>query len=397
MFKMKHILKILWNQKRNYSWIFIEQVLVTVILMLSAVSVLETYKKYKTPGMLDVEDTFIVACTPGRDTDPKEWSNALKSMNTVLENLKRLPYVKAITVGFNLAPYQRDDESYVYQTGIMDSIRIDDKRFLAIYKFSDEFGASVLNVKMEEGAWYDENRALPDGSLPCVITRQFADKAGWTTAVGKKIPFGPNFFTVTGVATGLKQEPFKPSPVAIVLPSFVRKGATFENIVKIRSGMESEFTDAFFKEFRRLISAENIESYLSYMPSLKRMWVSQSILPVVLQGIPTLFLFFFAFIGTFGLYWMISQKRMKEFALRIALGSTKQRLMNIVIGESLLITGVAVLPALTLSFFIYEYTAVHAVAVGTTVLIMLLFAIVSACYPAWTVSRVNPAEALQYE
>jgi ABC-type antimicrobial peptide transport system permease subunit len=71
--------------------------------------------------------------------------------------------------------------------------------------------------------------------------------------------------------------------------------------------------------------------------------------------------------------------------------------MNIVIGESLLITCVAILPALLLSFFIYDYTAVHVVAVGSTVLVMLLFAVVSAWYPAWTVSRVNPAEALQYE
>jgi hypothetical protein len=278
----------------------------------------------------------------------------------------------------------------------MDSVRIDDKRFLAVYKISDEFGASILNVEMEEGVWF-ENRVLPDGTLPVVITRQFADKAGWTTAVGKKIPFGPKFFTVTGVATGLKQEPFVPSPVAIVLPSFSSHGMPFENLVKIDPGMEREFTEAFFREFRRLIPYENVEPLLSYMPSLKRMWVSQSILPVVLQGIPTLFLFIFAFIGTFGLYWMISQKRMKEFALRIALGSTKKRLMNIVIGESLLITCVAVLPALLLSFFIYSYTVVHAIAIGATLFIMLLFAVVSAWYPAWTVSRVNPAEALQYE
>jgi hypothetical protein len=394
---MKHLLKMLWNQRRSYSWIFIEQVLVTVILMLVAVSVLEAYKKYKTPGMLDVENMFIVACTFGKDATQDERYNSMQSMNVILENLKKLPYVKAITSGFNLAPYQRDDESYVYQVGRMDSIRIDDKRFLAIYKFSDEFGGSILNVQMEEGAWFDENRALPDGSLPCIITRQFADKAGWTTAVGKKIPFGPRFFTVTGVATGLKQEPFKPSPVAIVLPSFTTTGKPFENLVKIDPGMEKEFTKTFSKEFRRLIPSENAEPLLSYMPSMKRFFVSQSILPIVLQGIPTLFLFIFAFIGTFGLYWMISQKRMKEFALRIALGSTKKRLMNIVIGESLLITCVAVLPALLLSFFIYEYTDVHVVAVSATLFIMLLFAVVSAWYPAWTVSRVNPAEALQYE
>jgi hypothetical protein len=387
----------IWNRKHRYSWIFTEQVLVTVILMLLAVSVLEAYKKYKTPGMLDVEHTFVVRCSIGKDATREERNNSMQSINIVLENLKKLPYVKTVSSAYNLAPYQRADELYAGQYTV-DSIKIDDKRFLTIIKWSDEFGASVLSIKMEEGKWFENReKTLPDGSYPVVITRQFADKAGWMTAVGKKFTRGNRFYTVIGVATGLKQEPFKPSPVAIVMPLYSMSGMPYENLVKIDPGMEREFTESFYKEFRRVIPYENVEASIFYLPSSKKMWVSQSILPIVLQGIPTLFLFIFAFIGTFGLYWMISQKRMKEFALRIALGSTKKRLMNIVIGESLLVTCIAVLPALLLSFFIYEYTAVHVVAVSATLFIMLLFAVVSAWYPAWTVSRVNPAEALQYE
>jgi hypothetical protein len=395
---MKHMLKTIWNQKRNYYWIFTEQVLVTVILMLSAVSAVEAYKKYRTPGMMDVEDTFCVGQMYVSGVSREERNSMRRSMNAVVDNLRKLPYVKAVTTGSNLAPYQRSDAFYAKQdTGVKpDSISIDGKRFLPIYKVSDEFGASVLNVEMEEGRWF-ENRALPDGSLPVVITRQFADRAGWSKAAGKKITFGSKILTVTGVAAGLKQEPFAPSPEAIVIPSFAVERINPEYLVRIKPGMEREFTEAFFREFRRLISSENAEPLLNYMPSLKGMWASQSILPVVLQGIPTLCLFIFAFIGTFGLYRMISQKRMKEFALRIALGSTKGRLTGIVIGESLLITCVAILPALVLSFFIYEYTAVHFIAVNAAVLVMLLFAAISAWYPAWKVSRVNPAEALQYE
>ncbi|MDR2139031.1 MAG: FtsX-like permease family protein [Tannerella sp.] len=402
---MKHILKIIWNQKRHYAWIFTEQVLVTAILMLSAVSLLEAYKKYKTPGMLDVENAFYVGQmfnidsnvdAPGgklKEEIREELINAQQSMNIIIENLRKLPYVKAITRGFMMAPYARDDELYMEMNS--DSISIDDKKILAVIKISDEFGASVLNVEMEEGTWF-ENHPLPDGSTPVVITRQFADKAGWSTATGKKIQ-RHRVWTVTGVAAGLKQEPFAPSPVAIVLPTYAVLGLEFENLVKIERGMEKEFTELYYREFRRLIPSKYTEPLLSYMPSAKRSQILQSVLPVVLQGIPTLFLFVFAFIGTFGLYWMISQKRMKEFALRRALGSTKSGLMRIVVGESLLITCLAVLPALVLSFLIYDYTAVHVIAVSATIFIMLLFAVVSAWYPAWKVSRVNPAEALQYE
>jgi hypothetical protein len=396
---MKHLLKMVWNQRRSYSWIFTEQVLVTLILMLSAVSALEAYKKYKTPGMLNVERTFAIGYMYTKmmgNVPQEEIKKTSQSMGTLVENLRKLPYVTTITRGMNLAPYMRNDRYYARTAS--DSIRIDDRQFFAIIKSSDEYGALALNPEIEEGAWIQENKALPDGSFPAVITRQFADKAGWTMAVGKKIPYRSKSLTVVGVVAGLKQEPFVPSPVAIVLPQFaLPNGGYSEDLAKVKPGMEREFIEAFHREFTRLIASEKVEPLINDVQSMKRMFVSGSILPIVLQGIPTLFLFIFAFIGTFGLYWMISQKRMKEFALRIALGSTKSRLMRFVIGESLLITSLAILPALALSFLIYEYDTVHVIAVGATVFIMLLFAVTSAWYPAWTVSRVNPAEALQYE
>jgi ABC-type lipoprotein release transport system permease subunit len=387
----------LWNQRRSYSGIFTEQMLIAVILMLSVVSVTETIKKYKTPGLLDVENTFYIGYMFKEGVQQDVMINTSQSMDVVIENLRKLPCVKAITKGYNLAPYLRNDNYYY---NVSDSVNIDDKRFFVVIKIADEFAASVLNPDMEEGHWL-ENHALPDGSSPVVITRQLADKAGWSNSVGKKMTTtkSGNLCTVVGVVAGLKQEPFIPSPAAIVVPQYMMQnnGSYSENMAKIESGMEKEFIASYDKEFKRLISDENVEPLINDMQTLRGLWMSMSVLNVVLQAIPTLFLFIFAFIGTFGLYWMISRKRMKEFALRIALGSTHKQLMNIVAGESLLVTVVAVIPALLLSFFIYEYTPVHVITVGVTILTMLLFSIISALYPAWKVSRVNPAEALQYE
>ncbi|MDR2407489.1 MAG: ABC transporter permease, partial [Bacteroidales bacterium] len=336
---MKQILKMLWNQKQSCYWIFIEQILVAVVLMLSLVSLSEAIHKYRMPGLLNTENMFCVGwMSQNASAEVKE--NTRQSMDVIIEHLKKLPYVTGVTRGYNLAPYQRDADLYA-QMG-SDSFRIDDKQFLAVVKFSDESGASVLNIEMEEGTWL-ENRVLEDGSLPVVITRQFADKVAWSTALGKKIPYRSKFLTVAGVAAGLKQEPFAPSPVAIVVPRFVNL-RTSEDMVKIKPGMEREFIEAYNKEFTRLISDERVEPVISDMQELKRIWVSQSLLPVVLQAIPTLFLFIFAFIGTFGLYQMSSQKRMREFALRIALGSTPKQLTYFVLFESLLVTAFAILP-----------------------------------------------------
>lgn len=387
----------LWKQRRGHFGIFIEQLLVTMVLMLAAVSVAEMVKKYKTPGMLNIDNTFMFGYMHSGDIQPEEQEKIQQSMDVIVGNLKKRPFVEAIVNSSNLAPYARNDHFY-YQ--FSDSVYVDDKQFLSVIKVSDEFGATVLNPEMEEGSWL-ENHDLPDGSAPVVITRQFADKAGWTNGAGKKLTVKGRNYTVTGVVAGLKQEPFVPSPVAMVIPQYLssqyNRGQFSESIARIKAGTDQEFIDAFYNEFQRLISDERVEPLLSDIQSLKGVWMSMSVMEVALQSIPTVFLFFFAFIGTFGLSWMVSRKRLKEFALRIALGSTKKQLMTIVIGESLLITCIAILPALLLSFFIYEYTMVHIVGVGVTVCIMLLFSFVSAWYPAWKVSRVNPAEALQYE
>ena len=390
---INQLLKMLWKQRRRHFGIFIEQLLVAVVLMLATVSVAEMVEKYATPGLLDADNTISIAAMYAKDVSEEEKAKVQEILEVIAAKLRKLPCVEAIAATENLMPYGDNDEQYYRMS---DSIHVDDRHFLAVRKYSDEFGAAVLKPKMEEGAWL-ENRALPDGSAPVVITRQLADKAGWTTAIGKKLTVKGRTCTVVGVAAGLKQMTFSPSPVAVVLPRYAENREFQFYVVRIKAGMQQEFIDAFSGEFQRLIPDERINPRMFTSQDMKAVGVFSSIFGVVLQSIPTAFLFLFAFIGTFGLSWMTSRRRLKEFALRIALGSAKGQLMYIVIGESLLVTAIAVVPALLLSFFIYEYTAVHVIGVGVTILTMLLFSAISAWYPAWKVSRVNPAEALQYE
>ena len=123
----------------------------------------------------------------------------------------------------------------------------------------------------------------------------------------------------------------------------------------------------------------------------------EEITDIILQAIPTLFLLIFAFIGTFGVFWLNSKKRIKEFALRIAVGSTPKSLIGLVIMESIIISTIAMIPGLVLAMSIYEFTMVHYIAIGITIIFMFVFSIVSAWYPAYIVSKINPARAFNHE
>ena len=116
---------------------------------------------------------------------------------------------------------------------------------------------------------------------------------------------------------------------------------------------------------------------------------------VAMRAIPTAFLLLFAFIGTFGLFWLNSKKRKVEFALRLVVGATKQRLIGLVVTESLILSVLAALPGMVLFGFVYEWTGVNVAAIGMTLVVMIVFAVFSAWWPAYKVVQVNPVEAMR--
>ena len=119
---------------------------------------------------------------------------------------------------------------------------------------------------------------------------------------------------------------------------------------------------------------------------------------VYLIAIPTAFLLIFAFMGTFGVIWVQSKKRISEFGLRIAFGCTPMRLMRKIIFENLALTTLAMVPGLIVVALLFAYAPKGwewTAAIGAAVVFMWLFSVVSAWYPAWKAAKVQPVEALK--
>lgn len=116
---------------------------------------------------------------------------------------------------------------------------------------------------------------------------------------------------------------------------------------------------------------------------------------IVMYLIPTIFLFVFAFIGTFGLFLIITKRRMSEYAVRIALGATKMKLQLRIITESIIITSLASMPGILLGFFIYEVTSLNIFSIVATLVIMQFFSILSVWYATGKIAIVQPTEILR--
>ncbi|MDR1898238.1 MAG: ABC transporter permease [Prevotellaceae bacterium] len=387
---MRHILKLLWNRKKNYRGIFVEQALIMLVLMVCLVGIFDMVKKYKTPGLLDVDNTILCGWnTIKGDLTPEEMADIYRNYESIAGNLKQLPHVLSLTKSHYLAPYFGTDMHMP-----VDSVVIENRRIDVFVKGSDEYGLSVFRPVLEEGEWLT-NKKRDDGTDPVVITRQLAEKAGWSSAVGKKLILGSQTFTVVGVVAGLKQQPFDPSPPAVVIPVYLSHPSKIQYVVRLKGNEKDAFFLSFYNETKRQLSLDRVEPVIIDMETLRTAPVFTKTIWWVLLGVSIAFFTFFAFIGTFGLFWLYAQKHFAEYALRMALGSTRKQLIYTVIAESLLLTCLAVLPSLILFFLVY--TSGQLVGFAVAAGIMVLFSVVSAWFPAWSVSRVKPAEALQYE
>lgn len=386
---LKQIFKQIWNDRKRFSGIFIEQTLVFVILMISMVSIIGAVKKYNEPGLLDTDNTvyFGYMATNFSSSDLPAVSS---SMDEIIDKLRRNPNVKAITEGYNFAPYLRNDE---YNDS--DSITINSVKLKVYIKQSDRYGATVFLPKFTEGGWITDKK-LSDGSEPAVITQSIADTMKWGNSVGKKLTYKNQNFTVMGVIDGMKQNVFSPSVNAIIIPVYNRVSNGYRELsAKVED--RKLFIKDYYNLWNKLVVSKDVQLSIADLQSAKNNSMLNTTSTIIMQAIPTLFLFIFAFIGTFGIFWLNSQKRIKEFALRIAMGSTPRMLSTLVITESLIISSLSMLPGLMLALFIYEFTATNFVAIVFTMGLMVIFSIFSAWYPAYMVSKINPAKAFNYE
>lgn len=390
-----HILKMLWQERKKYAGVLMEQVLIFIILMVSMVALFEAINKYREPGLLNTDNVMMFGYMlhGGGNGSQDDMRDMGRKMDIIIEKLRKESFVVTITKSNGLAPYLRSD---VYYDGMFaDTVKVDGKSVGVIVKFADKEAESVFQPKLEKGGWITGN-VLEDGSRPAVVSRQLMNKLGWSEAIGKRLYLGGYTLTIVGISPGVKQNVFSDMPTTIIIPRDDKQLFTYEECcAKIKPGYEDEFHSCFSKEYKRLGLAEKAVSFCYEMSGLKRVSMFDVVSGVAMRAIPTAFLLLFAFIGTFGLFWLNSKKRKVEFALRLVVGATKQRLIGLVVTESLILSVLAALPGMVLFGFVYEWTGVNVAAIGMTLVVMIVFAVFSAWWPAYKVAQVNPVEAMR--
>lgn len=390
------------GRHKGFIGIYIEQALVFAVLMLCLVAIVDKIKLYRTPGLLDTENTMVFGyTTPRNEMNWEEIRSGRNALDKVGKEMTELSYVEGVTRSNNILPYGAPSIGMIFK------INVDDKDRQVSMMTAEADAVDVLMPQLDEGEWLP---AKNTDYIPAVISRQLADSLGWHEAVGKslRLPINESFspeLRVVGVVSGIRKNAFDTeSPMAVIVRTsfFEEMGMTTADnysCVRLKNAKDKEtFADEFYRRFKKEVGETSpVEPYVADMERYKSEQIIQGTATLIAQSIPTVFFLVFGFIGTFGLFWLYSRKRVGEFALRRAVGATKVRLVRMVIIESVVLSLLAAVPGLLLAIFIYSWSWTVLLGVGSTLAIMLLFSLFSAWYPAYKVSRVSPAEALHNE
>jgi predicted permease len=112
-----------------------------------------------------------------------------------------------------------------------------------------------------------------------------------------------------------------------------------------------------------------------------------------------------ACLGLYGVMSYTVARRTSELGIRLALGSTRSRVLWVVLRESLIVIGAGILAGACLSVvgarlvssMLYGLSPYDPLTLGSAAVLLLLISVASGLLPAWRAAHVDPTEALRTE
>ncbi len=390
---IRHILTMLYNQKKKFTAVVFEQALVFITLSVSLTVTLDTFRSYQSPGMLDVDNVIGFGYLVNKNHDGQVFEKSAEVMDAVKENLEKKPYVEGISECLQFLPYQRPVKYYW-----ADSVSFaSGKKVYVHYKAANEAAEGVFRPDIIQGRWFRDGERV-NGLYPAVITEQLAAASEIEDPIGKIVYWQGLAFSITGIVSGVKEAALEESLPCIIVPFSVTGGAgVYEELAaRVKPGYEDDFINDFYLEWNRAISSDQAEPHLDMLSEGKKASMESSIIQIVAVGVPALFLLLFTLIGTVGINLIEVEKQKREFALRIACGASRKSIMNMIIVQNAVITGISSIPGIIVILLSFPFETSLPV-VGFTIVLTLMLSALCALYPALKIFSMKPAELLKEE
>ncbi len=418
---VKHLLSIIWNQRKTNTWIWVELVLVFIFLWFIVDYLLVVGYTLLSAKGYDTDHTYYVALAEkGDDSEgyiplDVKTTRSGEDLLTIAERIRAYPGVEAVSLSRAAHPYCQNQRSRLMGS---DTTLYVATQLLAV---TPEY-FKVFGIKTADGS------DIPTDQLneKTLIVTPTLEKAlfGTASAVGKpmhnpqdKGNYLERSRTIAAVSQDLRYTEYAKAENALyeIMTPPMFAGARPEDIyaidlcIRVSPQADKDFPERFRREMDEQLSVGNI--YLLDVRTIESFhddFVRDESNELHTLLAVLFFLLLNIFLGIIGTFWIRTEARKGEMGLRIALGSTSRSLVVGLINEGMLLLCLAVVPAAVVCLNLgltnlvevarLDFTALRfGVGILITFLLMALMIIIGVWYPARNTTKIQPAEALHYE
>lgn len=417
---IRHIFLLIWNQRKSNAWLWMELILVSIFLWGIVDYLYVTGKNYYTPLGFDIKHTYQIVLTELSDRSDRYIPQAKKTTTlgedflTAADRIRTYPGVEYVSISNGGIPYAYGER---YRNVTIDTFSVNIKYFSVTPSFFKVFHTPIPETKTaglnrETGEPYvivvteDVVDEIPGGFKPGhLLYRDESDS----------IPY-----TIRGISSPIRSNEYAkayPSAFFILTDQEIatdcEEGDSYmvEICVRVTPEADRDFASRFQKDMSQQMQIGNL--YLMDVESLsdiRHTYISSHGAESDLRTRLSIafFLLINIFLGIIGTFWFRTEYRKGEMGLRMALGSTRNQLRQLLMQEGIVLLVVAFIPALLISLNAAYLELINTelmsftwlrflICQGITFLLVSGMIILGIWLPARRVARLEPANALHYE
>jgi ABC-type transport system, involved in lipoprotein release, permease component len=420
---IRHIFKIIWNERKTNSWIVLEYILVFCILWFCCDYLYYIGKSYYEPLGFDISNTYFIQMEndyieSGKLTNDERYSHSL----TFMERVKQYPGVENVSLSNASMPYSNGvaGSSYFINSDTT-------AQNFRIRRVSSEF-FDVFRIKLTKGKTFDPTDPFSQNHAIISSDRNgyFGDPKNTIYPVYEvdSLVIGSNnnlsSIIVIGVTEKLKSKFYEPYAYTVFLP--LHKGAFHlggEITIRVNPNAAKGFEKRFKNDMKdRLSIGPYAFSDITSVKKLQNEFAKRVGITNNLNSVYSItsFLIINIFLGIIGTFWYRTESRKSEVGLRIALGSSKRKIKTLLYTETIFLLLISAFIGVNICINIGQTDLLTALGIpkanhsnigsgieqyfinfGLTFLFLAIISLLAVWYPTRQSSNMHPAEALHEE
>ena len=394
------------DRRRVRHGLAVVQIALLVVLLTGTGLLIRSYA-----NVLSVPTGFSATTVTASIQMSSQYGNAHKRralFGSVIDRIQSIPGVQAVGV-VNALPLSDTESLAAFSVEGYPNT----KRQLVEERGITQGYLSAMQTPILQGRDISDEDAA-EHRLVALVNQAFVEKYfANENPIGRRIRAGEDdrepWITVVGVAKDVRYRSLEAAPAALVYRSFWQvewfESSTVGAYVAVRSSLPQGAVVADIQAVVKGIDPTLAVADLHTMNELVSSVTARRRFQTTLLTVFSITAMLLAMVGLYGLLAYSVRQRTGEIGIRVALGSSKARVMQLVLREGLTLLGTGLVIGLGMTFlstrmltgFLYRVPAIDPVTFALVPMLLLAATIAASLIPSFRAATIDPMNALRHE